>query len=287
MTRSISVIACGITALFLTACPGSGARVPVPTPSYPGAAADTALTTLSRKLSFTPGHFKYLLTQNTKVEGDTSESTVLTTAYLSADVSADENSAYGILISVDSFHIVTESPIPTHPIMQSRSLGPILHASMSEVGTQLENRLADSLCAYSQFITAARELLVPQLPHEFTTPLLETLTDSTRITACRAGTRIDMLLTRQLRDLRRQPLQLALQGRTELGGSGLLGRDSVTVSGVMSTDGTISFTGLSRLPSHVETRSEGSITVRLGSSTTKFRQRSTLQIREDQTARPP
>lgn len=269
----------------MAACTPSRSTVSAVTPPPPPAErADTGGSRNARHLTLIRGRFKYDFVQNVTVEAepwaDTNVGNLSMRARLLVDVSSDADSIYDLVISIDSLQTTANGPIPSRPVPESVSLGPVLHASIRGNQTTVESTLADSLCAYGQLVTAARDLLLPQLPVEIGPQPLEIQSDSTRGMTCRAGARISLLVIRQLRDLGTEPAEFAFEGKTELIGTGMLGRDSVTVSGSISTSGSALFAGQSRLPSLVRTTSEGSITTKLGQLTIVFRQKSTQEVRE-------
>lgn len=276
--------------ILVTACTPSGPRVlPVILP-VPAEATDTTVASVRGYLRFQSGIFQYHLTQNTRihVEGtaDTTPNTITTSARLLAEISARSDSTYDVTLSIDSLHMSSEGAIPIRSMTGVSSLGPVLHASFRPSSTTIDVTLPDSLCAYSQFITAARELLLPEFSLQISLPLTRSPVDTTRMTSCRAGSRIKMVIVRQLKDLMRDPPELDLYERTQLQGAGVLGRDSVAVSGELITSGTLSFAGKSRLPSLLQSQSEGLITVRIGDSTTVFKQSSTQRIEQRQIPPP-
>jgi hypothetical protein len=246
---------------------------------------DTGTSLSTNRLSLQAGRFQYYVVQNTTIQTeavtDTTSGGVITTARLVADVSSYNDSIYTVTISIDSLQMTSQGAIPHRGIGQVSSLGTVLQASIGARYLIVEATLADSLCAYSQFVTAARDLLLPALPPQVSIPLPEIRADTIVTVACRAGSRIQMTTLRELASLGADPLELALQGKSELAGVGMVRDDSVTISGTLTTRGKVSFTRGSRLPSLVQTESDGSITVRLRDSTTVFRQRSTQEIRQE------
>jgi hypothetical protein len=269
----------------MAACTPSRSTVPTVTlPVPPAERTDTGAPRNVRYLRLIPGHFKYHLVQNATVEteprADTAMGNLSMRARLLVDVSSDVDSVYNVVISIDSLQMTTDGPIPTRLMREPLSVGPVLRASISTNHTTVESMLPDSLCSYGQLVTAARDLLLPQLPAQISPQPLQIRIDSTTATTCRAGTRISLLVIRQLRDLGTQPAEFTFEGKTELTGTGMLGRDSVTVSGSISTRGSALFTGGSRLPSLVRTTSEGWITTKLGDSTIVFHQKSAQELRE-------
>jgi hypothetical protein len=290
MTRQRLGRVFGVLSILIGGCTTSGSRAPTIIPVGPTEAADVGITENPRDLSLSAGSFQYRLRQNTKVhaEGSTNPtpSSIITTALLSVDVTADSDSAYDVVVSIDSLQISTGGSIPSRSFADISSLGPVLRASFRGNNTTIETYLPDSLCAYSQFVTAARQVLLPLLPIQIRTPLPQVQVDTVSLVSCRAGSRIEMLVIQQIRDLRREPPEFALDEKIELRGAGMLSRNPVTVSGSIQTRGSISFASRFRLPSLIQTESEGSITVQLGDSTLVFQQNSTQHI-EQQAPRLP
>jgi hypothetical protein len=276
--------------ILIGGCTTSGSRAPAIIPPVPSDTANVGITEDPRELAFSAGSFQYRLRHNAKVHADdltdTTPSSITTTALLSVDVISLSDSAYDVTVSIDSLQMSTEGLIPSRSVAGISFLGPVLQASFRGNKTTIESYLPDSLCAYSQFVTAARQVLLPPLPAQVKTPLSRVWVDTVSLVSCRAGTRIEMLVVQQISDLRREPREFALDERAELKGAGMLSRNAVTVSGSIRTRGSISFTGGSRLPSLVQTESEGSITAQVGDSTMVFQQTTTQYI-EQQEARLP
>jgi hypothetical protein len=275
-------------AVLLVACAPSGGLPPSVTPAIPEATRDTAATRDIGYLHLQAGTFKYDLSQNTRIRArsflpETIPTTTSVTAILLAVITLNNDSSFNVSISVDSVRITSGGSIPTSGMPQSLSLGQVLHASIEGPKTTVEYRLPDSLCAYSHFLIAARELLAPQLPVPLSTSFVHPPPDTTTLTTCRGGTRIETAVRRELRNLRKFPPEFTITGTTELKGAGILRRDSLVVTGSVRTHGTASFGAISRLPSSIQTESEGLITILLGDSTTVFEQTSTQRIQH----RPP
>jgi hypothetical protein len=258
------------------------------TPLPPTVVADTGARTISTDLTRLPGRFEYSLTQTSRVHrpatSDTLSAAIRTTARLLIDVTPINDSTYAIGASIDSLQMATEGSAPSRIGVHPSSLGLVLRASLGPEGGRVESSLPDSLCAYGQLVTLAREVLLPQLPTRMPAQLSGINTDTALTTVCRAGTRIEMLVTRQISNPGAGLSQVNLQGTAELKGSGILGRDSVAISGSIITRGTAFLTGGSRLPSIVQTESDGLITVRVGDSTSVFRQTSSQRL--EQTTAP-
>jgi hypothetical protein len=273
----------GAIALIM-ACTPPGPRLPPVTPLPPTAVPDTGARTISTDLILLPGRFGYSLTQRSRVHrpgtSDTLSAAIRTTARLLIDVTATNDSTYVIGASIDSLQMTTEGSVPSRIGAHPSSLGLVLRALLGPEGGRVESSLPDSLCAYGQLVTLAREVLLPQLPTRTLAQLSGIKTDSALVTVCRAGTRIAMLVTRQISNPGVGLSQVNLQGTAELKGSGILGRDSVVISGSITTWGTAFLTGGSRLPSIVQTESDGLITVRVGDSTSIFRQISSQRLEQ-------
>jgi len=239
---------------------------------------------ITRRLQFSPSIYRYHFEQATQITAngstDTTPSTITTRAQIIVTVAAEPNSDVQVSISFDSISISTQGSIPSRGFRQVTSLDSVLQARFSAAGTGtvVETHLADSLCAYSQFITAARELLLPELPMQIENSETRVYTDSMTQRACRGGVIVELTTVRESRDLSREPPEFMLHQRTEIAGSGQMRRDSMTVSGSILTHGAATFTATNRLPSLVETQSEGTITVQLGNLTTAFRQTSHQQM---------
>ena len=146
--------------------------------------------------------------------------------------------------------------------------------------------LADSLCAYSELVTVAQDLLLPRIPNEIIVPINVLYSDTLTVRGCRAGALIETVTVRKLSNLEGMPVELTLQQQTTVHGSGSIRRDSLTIAGSVSTLGTVVFREGNRLPSHVTTRSDGLVTVQLGSKQSVFRQASTRELRRNPVAAP-
>ena len=283
MTRQQLGSVFGVLLVLIGGCTTSRSRAPATIPPVLADTTNIGITEDPRDLSFSAGSFQYRLRQSTKVHADgstdTTPSSIMTTALLSVNVTSHSDSAHDVTVLIDSLQMSTEGLIPPRSAADISSLGPVLQASFRGNATTIETYLPDSLCAYSQFVMAARQILLPPLPIQIRTPLSpQVWVDTASLVSCRAGSRIEMLVIQQISDLRTEPHQFALDERADLRGTGMLSRNAVTVSGSIRTRGSISFTGRSRLPSLVQTESKGSITVQLGNSTIVFQQSSTQHI---------
>jgi len=289
MTRHRLNKVLGVFTALIGGCTASGSRAPT-IPAPVPAETDTGSTEDLGELRFSAGSFHYHLREKTRIQAqgsaDTTSSAITTTALLSVEVTPYGDSDYDVVVSIDSLKISTEGLIPSRSATGISSLGPILRASFRADTTTVNSYLPDSLCAYSQFIMAARRILLPRVPVRIRTLPPEVWVDTATITSCRAGSRIEMLTSQEIRPLGQEPHKFALHETTELRGAGILHRDSVVVSGSIRTLGSVSFPRRSRLPSLVETESDGSITVRLGSSIIVFQQSSTQHIEQDEVRLP-
>jgi hypothetical protein len=269
-----------ITAVLLTStgCAPSASRT-LPSPAVPEAPPDTGGTAGPAALRLAPGQFRYDLLHSAalNVEGgaDTLQSIITTRAVLVADVTDHGDSSYTVTVTADSLHLETRGPNSSPPPLGPLHLGSLVRARFTRHAITIENQLADSLCAYGQLLSTARDLLTPQLQADGAFVAGADTRDTATTTVCRAGTRIMTHSTRDLTDRRRQLQQLTLRGRTELAGTGVLRNDSVAVSGSLTTQGTVFLQGGLRLPQRVETQSTGKIRVQVGDSATVFHQAAT------------
>jgi hypothetical protein len=254
---------------------------PAPLPSTPDLPPSDSLK--GTYLRFTPGLYRFEFSQTAHIQGDGATDTlpgiISTRALINARITAQPDLSVTVTISFDSITIDTQGSIPTHRANRPMVLDSVIQAVFSPSGSVSEVHLADSLCAYSQFVTAAQDLLLPELGFETPTPMRRSFTDTTTQHSCRAGTRIEMISIRHVQGDRHSSNQVELEEHTEVHGVGLLRRDSITVSGSVSTRGRAQFAEANRLPALVKTQSEGTIKVRLGDKVTTFRQRSDQQIR--------
>ena len=275
-----------ITAVLLTVsgCSTSASRT-LPLPTLPSDRPDTGLTAGLATLALRAGQFRYDMLHNAtlQVEGeaDTLQSLITTRGVLVVDVTDSGDSTYMVTVSADSLRLDTQGPAPSPTTIGPIQIGPILQAIFGRTAVTVENQLADSLCSYGQLLSTARELLVPQLPTDGIVSPRANTTDTAITTVCRAGARITSYATRDLTDTRRQPQQFVVRGRTELAGMGVLRKDSVAVTGSLTSKGNVFFRESLRLPQKVETEATGKIRVQVGDSTTVFRQITTqvLELR--------
>lgn len=283
---ALALLTLGMTALG--ACASPAVRIPT-TPVVPVPPIDTGGTTPLRELSFAAGRYHYRFIQATEIQAESENPSIpgsgriSTVALLVAEITQDSGSTYRVTVAVDSLQLIREGQVTGVPIIPL-TLGVILEAFVANGRIATATRLPDSLCAYSQFVTLARQLILPQMPNDMATP--NSAADTMTLSTCRAGTRIGVVAIQELSQDRSQPYQINLHERIDLAGVGMLGKDSVAISGSMRTDGTAEFDQKLRLPSAVKTNSQGSITVRLGNSVATFRQESRqTTIRESFTPR--
>jgi hypothetical protein len=268
-----------IAAVVFTAaagCSTSGARTsPLPPGNYP----DTGVTIEEARLVLRPGQFRYDLVLNGRIqvegEADSLQSLITTTAVLVVDVADHNDSTYEVRVTADSLHVaapqLSRQQIPIGPVY----LGPVLRASLTPHSVTVESQLADSLCAYGQVLSTARELLAPQLALGGSLLQRASTRDTATTVVCRGGARVSAYTTRDLSNSRRNlpnPLEFMIRGRTELVGTGVLRNDSVAVTGSLTSQGSMTFLNGLRLPQKVQTQSTGRIQVRIGDSTTVFQQ---------------
>jgi hypothetical protein len=259
-----------------------------PLPSTPGGVDPSP--SLANYLRFTPGTYRYRVAQTARIQAegsvDTVPSVVTTEAILLISVWSDSDSTFDITVSIDSINIATQGSIPRRSAGQVTRLDSIVHVAFTPTSVITQVHLPDSLCTYGGFIGIAREVLVPELPLWIEGPSKRTYTDTATVTSCRAGAKLESLTTREVHDLGRDPPEFSIKGRTVLRGMGLLRRDSIVIGGSTSTRGSLIFEQGNRLPSILQSESEGMITITLGASRTVFRQTSTQAIHLEPSNRP-
>lgn len=286
MPRQIFVV----PAIALSIASGCTSRTPSPpvlpipsTPITPGLSPTT-------QLRFSPGTYRYRLSQTAQIQGDQSldtlPSTIITEASFLVRVTSDNDSIFQLTVSIDSISIATKGSIPPPRISQASPLDSVLHITFTPTRTTTQVHLPDSLCTYGHLVATAREILAPEFALWIESPSKQLYSDTATVTTCRAGILVQGLTTRQLRDSGREPPEFSIEQTTAFNGAGLLRRDSITISGSTVTRGTLSFQPGNRLPSRVQTNSEGTVIVQLGTSRTVFRQRSAQEIKLE-TAIPP
>ena len=266
-----------LIAVLLTAagCSTSGSRTS-PLPSTPRDHPDPGVTTGEVRLVLRPGQFRYDLHLNGTVqaegEPDSLQSLITTTAVLVVDVTDHNDSTYEVRVTADSLRVATRRSSPPQSPIGPVEVGPVLRASFTPHSVTVESQLADSLCAHAQVVSTARELLAPQLAMNGSLPQRASTRDTATTVLCRGGARISAYTIRDLSNSRRDPPEFAIQGRTELAGTGALRSDSVAVTGSLTSYGTLTFLNTLRLPNRVQTQSTGRIRVQIGDSTTVFQQ---------------
>jgi hypothetical protein len=279
-----------VASLLATAAPACTTRTPSPAVPVPIPGLPTADRPPVRYLRFSPGIYHYRFQQRTQIDAegstDTVPSIISTQATIAVAVTVEADSSVQVIVSFDSISISTQGSIPSRGFSQVSTLDSIIRTRFSHAGIVVEAQLPDSLCAYSQFVSTARELLLPELAAEVQSPGRRVYRDSVSQHACRAGIPIEFVTTRELHNQRRDSIEFMLRQQTILQGAGMTRRDSLIVSGSISTHGTVSFASGNRLPSVVQTQSEGTIRVRLGSLTTNFRQTSQQEIRLEALGNP-
>ena len=268
--------------LLASAACASGGSPPttVPGPSTP--VGITPEPAQAMHLRFSPGTYRYQFTQTAEITGsgsaDTVPGTITTRALIHAVVTSQADSSFAVSISFDSVVVSTQGSIPPRSMSQLPSLGSIVHGVFSQAVTSTEIRLPDSLCSYGQLAGIGREVLLPELAFEAELPTRKAFTDTTTYRSCRAGIMVDVTTKRELKHVSRGTGEMTLEQESIVQGSGILRRDSIAVTGSISTRGRVSFNALNRLPTLLRSESHGRITVRLGSTITHFRQQSTQEI---------
>ena len=259
--------------------PASRPPIAVPEPS-PGITPEPSSTA---RLRFSPGTYRYRLIQTAEVKGsgvaDTLPSQITTQALITAAVSSESDSSFVVIVSFDSISITTQGSIPPRGMGQPVSLDSLARGVFSRAGASTELQLPDSLCAYGQLGAISRQLLLPELPLETEVPLRGRLTDSTTQRSCRAGIVIQTTTVRELKNAGQAIGELTIEQESQIQGAGTVRMDSITVSGSVSTRGKASFSALNRLPTLIQSKSQGTITVQLGTTLTNFRQQTSQEIR--------
>ena len=246
----------------------------------------TADASTARYLRLSAGLYRYRLTENTHVQlqeaGDTAPGIVRSEALVSVHiVGSDTNSSFTVLVSIDSIRISREGPVPPPSMTPVTRLDSVLRVIFTPQGNVTEVLLTDSLCAYSEFVAIAQDLVLPKIPSEVNLPTNGSYSDTITVHGCRAGTTIKTVSVRTLKNSQRIPAELTLQERSIIQGSGLIRRDSLSITGSVSTAGTVIFPAGDRLPLHTNSKSDGLITVQLGSKQSVFRQTSTREVQRD------
>ena len=262
-------------------CASSVGSPPVVVPSNPQ--TPVSAETMVRLHSFSPSLYRYRFEQTADIRAQNSTDTVpgsiTSRAVFLITVHEESDSSIQVVVTVDSISIMPQGSILPRAVGENLRLDSVLTVKFSATGVVTRNQLPDSLCMYGQFVSAAREVVLPELPPQLHSPAGEVYTDTAVDRTCRAGAEIELTTTRELRDLRRHPTELAIRQLTQMQGAGLLRRDSIRVSGSVTSHGTISFATANRLPSLIQTQSTGTIAIQLGSLATVFQQTSAQTIR--------
>lgn len=274
-----------ISALTLLLTSGACTSGGSPPTTTPGPSTPTGITTepaQATRLRFSPGRYRYQFTQTAEItdsgSADTVPGGIVTRALIYAVVTTQPDSSFAVSVSFDSVAIITRGSIPPQGTSQLVSLGAIVIGVFSQTMTSAEIQLPDSLCSYGQLAGIGRELLLPELAFEAQLPMRRTLTDTTTYRSCRAGIAVDVTTTRELKNAGRSTGEIELEQESRVRGLGVLRRDSIAITGSISARGRVLFATLNRLPTLIRSESQGRITVRLGSTTTDFRQQSSQEI---------
>jgi hypothetical protein len=284
MHRQRPTVSTVLLSLGIMAC-GSGRPASLPSPTPQPAETINPTPPGERHLTFLPGAYRYRLTQRAEIRAagvsDTVPPGIVTTeALFHVDVSQENDSAIHATVYVDSIRITSQGSIPPITAPAVTRIDSILHVRFSRILTTFGNPIPDSLCAYASLTGVARLIVLPELALDPEVSARKTYTDTIREASCHAGAHVEVLTTRHLRSLGKNPTELAIEQVAEFQGVGVLRRDSIFMSGTTATGGTISFTEDSRLPSIVVTNSEGTITVQLGPVHTVFKQLTRQEIRQ-------
>ena len=268
--------------LLANAACTSGGRPPTTIPGPGTPTGTTPELVQATHLRFSPGTYRYRFTQTAEISGsgsaDTVPATIITRALIYAVVTSQADSSFAVSISFDSVAVSTQGSIPPRGTSQLASLGSIIHGVFSRTTMSTEVHLPDSLCSYGQLASVGREVLLPELAFEAELSTRKSFTDTTTYRSCRAGIAVDVTTTRELKPVSRSAGEMTLEQESTVQGLGVLQRDSIAVTGSVSTRGRVSFKTVNRLPTLLQSESHGRITVRLGSTTTHFRQQSTQEI---------
>lgn len=262
-----------------TQAPSAGSPVPGPLPIRSDSATPAVILRLPQERT------RYSLQQTSSIENleaqhsAASGGNITTTAILDFIVDSTDISGLSFTITADSLQTTTEGSIPSHRVVPLR-IGPVLRGRVTDGQILATGALPDSLCAYSHLLTAAFHVLLPQLSAEVSLPLSRPITDTLLITSCRAGARIQLQTRRRVQSSSGDSSTLTLEEQVELSGAGIIRRDSIRITGFITTTGEIIFRSDSRLPELVQTKSDGTITVQLAGSTTTFRQYSAQQLKQ-------
>src|SRR5688572_23868209 len=145
----------------------------------------------SMSYQFIPNTYRYRFQQTADIRGngpaDTIPSRITTRGIFVVRVTSELDSLISVAISADSISITSEGSIPGRGFQQISALDSVIAARFSQGGVVIESRLPDSLCAYSQFTSMARELLLPELGIQADSPTRRVYRDTVTQHACRAG----------------------------------------------------------------------------------------------------
>lgn len=279
LTFASAITACAITTW---GCSSPVRTLPAPSPSLPP--SDTTARVILQVLRLSLDTFYYELTQTADIRPessvDTARATIKTTALFSVAITSSPDSAYELIVSADSVLIAASGSAPLRSEPLPTVVGPVLRVRASNRLSQTEVLLPDSLCSHAQLISTAHEIILPALPMELTLHRDQRWADSVRFRTCPAGTVVEALTSHDIRETGTQPAEFTIHSITKLDGRGMLRGDSVIIVGSVRTQSRALMHGSARLPDLIEAQSEGAITIRLGDSTTVFRQTTTRQIRQ-------
>jgi hypothetical protein len=276
-----------LVTLLTTLTWGCATAPPVP-PEQPGMLppVDSVPRARSRMLTVTPGNAIYEFRQSAEVRPessiDTTRSTITTEAMLSVVIITQADSTHEITVSVDSLRITaSRSPLSRTQSLQSLpvSLGPVLRTFLGPQTKTTQALLSDSLCTYGHLVSAAQEIVLLPLPFAVSLSNNAEWTDTSRFSTCRAGVMIETHGVHGIRYSGDQPTELDINAVTTVQGAGVVRTDSLTVSGSVRSFGKAHLDRDNRFPILLRTESLGTVTVRLGDSTTVFRQQSTQEWR--------
>lgn len=267
------------TILFVLAVTACTQRSSPPLPPVPVPEAEAPREMSLGSLQLLPGRFLYQLQQTMEVriddQPDTLPSSTTTMAAITIHVAAQSDSLFSATVSIDSIDITPSGFIPAAGLRRIDQLDSVIRVDFTPTTASTSIVLPDSLCAYGALVATVRALLVLDLPGQLELRAGNNYSDTTLTQTCRAGVNIDITTIRHLQLVRdSQPPQFEIRQAAELYGAGLTRRDSMTVEGSTITQGAATFSDRDRLPSRVETTSEGRVTVHLGTVRTIFTQQS-------------
>ena len=284
MHRQRLTVSTVLLSLGIVAC-SSGRPVSLPSPAPGPVETINPAPPGERRLAFLPGAYRYRLTQTAEIRAQNASDTVppgivMTESVFHINLSQESDSAIQATVSVDLIRITSQGSIPPSTTVPVTHIDSILRVTFTPTLTTFGGPIPDSLCAYAGLTGVARLILLPELALSSEVSARKTYTDTTREASCRAGAHVEVLTTRRLRSLGKNPAEFAIEQVAEFQGVGVLRRDSVFVAGSTATKGVATFNDDSRLPATVLTNSEGTITVQLGSARTVFRQLTRQEIRQ-------